>query len=115
MSLRISGLFRSDHVNYDPLLPPSRKNPGGVVGTLVVNLRAALPSLEIIHDISQAESINITESKTKNWGRITVTQGQERDERKATLEFFEHQYFLPNVSVKPMRRWQFLVPRHIEF
>ena len=52
MSLRISGLFRSDHVNYDPLLPPSRKNPGGGVGTLVVNLRAALPSLEIIHDIS---------------------------------------------------------------
>ena len=61
MNLSISACFRSDHTQFVPTLPPSNRNPGGGVATKLLNLKAAIPSIKVVTDIAQAESINITE------------------------------------------------------
>ena len=81
MKLQISGVFRSDHVNHNPLIPPSHKNPGGGVASKVLYLKAALPMISMKPDILQADSIAIVEP-------LWFTEDVEDDTFDARVERF---------------------------
>ena len=81
MNLQISGVFRSVDTQFNPLLPPSHKNPGGGVTTKLLYLKAALPMISMKPDILQADSIAIVEP-------LWFTESAEGDTFDARVERF---------------------------
>ena len=61
MALRFTGLFRKVDVNYDASRGMSTENPGGGVSVKIENLVRAVPSIQIITDISDAGNILLVE------------------------------------------------------
>lgn len=60
--MKISAVFREDHVRADARKSPSARNPGGGVGVKLMNMQKAIPDLNITTDIGNATEVTIIEA-----------------------------------------------------
>ena len=59
MNLKTTFLMRNDAIDYNPMKPPGPDNPGGGLATKASQYKKALPSIEMINDVSKHGDINI--------------------------------------------------------
>ena len=85
--MNITAIMRESDSGFDVTKPTSQSNPGGGVSTKIIYLKAALPNIQIVSDITQAGTVTLVEPLWFSDGGIDDGVANRIDRYKASKAF----------------------------